>query len=56
MPRVEKITKLNSSTYVVRIPMDVVNKLGISHGDTVYIVEKEKEIRIIPLSALGGSK
>jgi phosphate uptake regulator len=44
---VRKVQRLGSSSLIITLPKSWVNKVGIKAGDSVYIIEREKELRII---------
>lgn len=45
---IRKIQKLGTTSLIVTLPKTWVNRLGIKPGDSVYLVERENELRIIP--------
>jgi phosphate uptake regulator len=50
---IRKVQKLGTSSLIVTLPKTWVNRLGIKPGDSVYLVEKERELRIVPFHSEG---
>lgn len=50
---IRKVQKLGTSSLIVTLPKSWVNRLGIKPGDSVYLVEKENELRIVPFHSEG---
>ncbi|MEM0020660.1 MAG: AbrB/MazE/SpoVT family DNA-binding domain-containing protein [Fervidicoccaceae archaeon] len=53
MVEIRKVQKLGTSSLIITLPKTWVNRLGIRPGDSVYLVEKERELRIIPFQGEG---
>lgn len=51
---VRKVQRLGSSSLIITLPKSWINKVGIRAGDSVYIIEKEKELRVIPFESEEG--
>jgi len=51
---IRKVQKLGTSSLIITLPKTWVNRLGIKPGDSVYLVEKEKELRIVPFYSESG--
>jgi len=45
---IRKIQRLGSSSLIITIPKDWARRTGLKPGDSVYIIERENELRLIP--------